>query len=93
MVAVARALMSNPRILLLDEPTIGLGPAIVDRIAELIVEISKGGVDILFVEQNAEIALGIADKAYILEEGAVIAYDDAKTLARSERVQKAYLGI
>jgi branched-chain amino acid transport system ATP-binding protein len=93
MVAVARALMSNPRILLLDEPTIGLGPAIVDRIGELIVEISKGGVDILFVEQNAEIALGIADKAYILEGGAVTAYDDAKTLARSEEVQKAYLGI
>jgi branched-chain amino acid transport system ATP-binding protein len=93
MVAVARALMSAPRILLLDEPTIGLGPAIVERIAELIVEISKTGVDVLVVEQNAETALAIADRAYILEGGYVIAEDDAKRLARSEDVQKAYLGI
>jgi branched-chain amino acid transport system ATP-binding protein len=93
MVAVARALMSDPRVLLLDEPTIGLGPAIVDRIAETIVEISKRGVDILVVEQNAEIALAIADRAYILESGSVIAEDKASVLAQSEEVQKAYLGI
>jgi branched-chain amino acid transport system ATP-binding protein len=93
MVAVARALMSGPRVLLLDEPTIGLGPVIVDRIAELIVEIGKSGIDILVVEQNAEIALSIADTAYILEGGRVVAVDDAKVLARSELVKKAYLGI
>jgi branched-chain amino acid transport system ATP-binding protein len=92
MVAVARALMSDPKILLLDEPTIGLSPHMVDRIAELIVGISKGGVDILVIEQNAEIALEIADWAYILEGGSVIAEGDAKELARSEAVQKAYLG-
>jgi branched-chain amino acid transport system ATP-binding protein len=93
MVAVARALMSAPKILLLDEPTIGLGPAVVERIAELVVEIAKGGVDIVIVEQNAEIALEIADRAYILEQGSVIAEDDASRLAQSEEVQKAYLGI
>ena len=93
MVAVARALMSGPRLMLLDEPTIGLGPVVVDRIAELILEISKSGVDVLIVEQNAEIALAIADKAYILEGGSVIAHDDAKILAQSKDVQKAYLGI
>jgi len=93
MVAVARALMSDPKIMLLDEPTIGLAPAIVNRIAELIVEICKGGVDILVVEQNAETVLAIADHAYILENGKVVASDDAKTLAESEEVKKAYLGI
>ena len=93
MVAVARALMSKPRILLLDEPTIGLAPVIVDRISDLLLEIAKSGVDILVVEQNAEVALAIADRAYILESGRVIAEDDAKTLAQSEQVQKAYLGI
>jgi branched-chain amino acid transport system ATP-binding protein len=92
MVAVARALMSEPRILLLDEPTIGLSPAMVERIADLILEISKSGVDILIIEQNAETALEIADKAYILEGGHVIAEGDAADLAASEQVQKAYLG-
>ncbi len=93
MVAVARALMNEPRIMLLDEPTIGLAPAVVDRISELVVEISRSGVDILLVEQNAEIALEIASYAYILEAGQVIAQDAASTLAKSEAVQKAYMGI
>jgi len=93
MVAVARALMSHPKVLLLDEPTIGLGPAVVESIAELIVEISKHGVDIVLVEQNAEMALSIADRAYILEGGRVVAEELAATLAQSEEVQKAYLGI
>jgi len=93
MVAVARALMSAPRILLLDEPTIGLGPAIVERIADLVVEIARSGVDIVIVEQNAEIALEVADRAYILEAGSVVAEDAADRLAQSEEVQKAYLGI
>ena len=93
MIAVARALMSAPRVLLLDEPTIGLAPAIVDRIAELILEIARGGVDVLVVEQNADTALSIAQRAYILEGGRVVAEDSAQQLARSEHVQRAYLGI
>jgi branched-chain amino acid transport system ATP-binding protein len=93
MVAVARALMSQPRIMLLDEPTIGLAPVVVERISDLMLEIAKSGVDILIVEQNAEVALAIAHRAYILEVGRVIAEDVAKTLAQSEQVQKAYLGI
>jgi branched-chain amino acid transport system ATP-binding protein len=93
MVAVARALMSAPRILLLDEPTIGLAPAIVDRIAAMIKRIAETGVNILLVEQNAEIALAIADRAYILEGGAIIAEDRASVLAQSAEVQRAYLGI
>jgi branched-chain amino acid transport system ATP-binding protein len=93
MVAVARALMCSPRIMLLDEPTIGLAPLIVERISDLILEIAESGVDILIVEQNAEIALALAHRAYILECGQVIAEGDAKTLAQSEQVQKAYLGI
>jgi branched-chain amino acid transport system ATP-binding protein len=93
MVAVARAMMSNPRIMMLDEPTIGLAPVVVDRISDLLLEIAKSGVDILVVEQNAEVALSMSNRAYILEGGRVIAEDDAKTLAQSEQVQKAYLGI
>jgi len=79
--------------MLLDEPTIGLGPVVVERISDLITEIARSGVDILVVEQNAEVALALADRAYILEGGRVIAEDDASTLAQSEQVQKAYLGI
>jgi len=93
MIAVARALMSAPRILLLDEPTIGLAPAIVDRIAEMVETVARSGVNILLVEQNAETALAIADRAYILEGGAITAEDRASALAQSPDVQRAYLGI
>jgi branched-chain amino acid transport system ATP-binding protein len=93
MIAVARALMSAPRVLLLDEPTIGLAPAIVDRISELIIRIAETGVNILLVEQNAETALAVAGYAYILEDGSIVAEDNAKTLAESPEVQRAYLGI
>jgi len=93
MIAVARALMSAPRVLLLDEPTIGLAPAIVDRIAELIGRISQSGVEILLVEQNAETALAISNYAYILEGGVIVAEDQAAVLAQSPEVQRAYLGI
>lgn len=93
MVAVARALMSAPRILMLDEPTIGLAPVVVDRIMDLIREIAASGIDILLIEQNAEVALGVADRAYILEAGRVIAEDSAAVLAQSEFVKKAYMGI
>ncbi len=93
MVAVARAMMSAPRVMLLDEPTIGLAPVIVERIGNLIGEISRSGVTVLFVEQNAEIALEIADDAYILESGKVIAEDTAANLAQTDEVKKAYLGV
>ncbi|NMN60915.1 branched-chain amino acid transport system ATP-binding protein [Xanthobacter sp. SG618] len=93
MIAVARALMSAPRVLLLDEPTIGLAPAVVDRIADIVTQIAHSGVNILLVEQNAETALAIADRAYILEGGAITAEDTAHALAASPDVQRAYLGI
>ena len=93
MVAVARALMAGPKLLLLDEPTIGLAPAIVDTIAEIIQSIAKAGVDILLVEQNAEIALEISHDAYILERGEIVMHGPAKDLANSQEVQRAYLGI
>jgi branched-chain amino acid transport system ATP-binding protein len=93
MVAVARALMSAPRLLLLDEPTIGLAPTIVDTIAEIIQAIAKSGVDVLLVEQNAEMALEIADQAFILERGQIVMAGPADTLAHSEDVRRAYLGI
>jgi branched-chain amino acid transport system ATP-binding protein len=93
MVAVARALMAGPKLLLLDEPTIGLAPAIVDTIAEIIQSIAKAGVEILLVEQNAEIALEISHYAYILERGEVAMHGLAADLANSAEIQRAYLGI
>ena len=93
MVAVARALMAGPKLLLLDEPTIGLAPAIVDTIAEIIQSIAKAGVEILLVEQNAEIALEISHYAYILERGEVAMHGLATELANSAEIQRAYLGI
>ena len=85
--------MSSPRLLLLDEPTIGLAPAVVDRIAELVTTIAGTGVNVLLVEQNAETALSVADYAYILEGGSIVAEDKASVLAESPAVQRAYLGI
>lgn len=93
MIAVARAMMSAPKVLLLDEPTIGLAPAIVDRIAEQIITIAQRGVDVLLVEQNAETALDVAHYGYILEGGSIVMGDDASVLAQSPDVQRAYLGV
>ncbi len=93
MVAVGRALMASPRLLLLDEPTIGLAPAIVDTIAEIIQTIARGGIEVLLVEQNAEMALEISDDAYIIERGEIVLSGKSRDLASSEEVQKAYLGI
>lgn len=93
MVAVGRAMMARPRLLLLDEPTIGLAPAIVDTIAQIIQDIASGGVDVMLVEQNAEMALEIATHAFILERGQIQLQGPAAELARSEAVRKAYLGI
>ncbi len=93
MLAVGRALMAAPRLLLLDEPTIGLAPVMVDTIAEIIRAIACSGVDVLLVEQNAEMALGIADEAFIVERGKVVMAGKASALASSDEVRRAYLGI
>jgi branched-chain amino acid transport system ATP-binding protein len=93
MVAVARALMSAPRLLLLDEPTIGLAPAVVDLIARAIRRIAAEGVDVLLVEQNAEMALAVADHAYVLERGSVVMQGPAAELAGNAEVQRAYMGL
>jgi branched-chain amino acid transport system ATP-binding protein len=93
MCAIGRALMSRPRLLLLDEPSMGLAPILVDKIFEIIQEINKEGTTILLVEQNALIALGIADRGYVLETGKVTLTDRADLLATNDQVRKAYLGV
>ncbi len=92
MLAMGRALMSRPRLLLLDEPSMGLAPLLVKEIFAIIKEINEGGTTILLVEQNANMALSIADRAYVLETGRIILSGSAKELAASEEVRKAYLG-
>jgi branched-chain amino acid transport system ATP-binding protein len=92
MVAVARALMSNPRVLLVDEPSMGLSPLMVNEVASIIREINKTGVTVVLVEQNAKMALRLADSAYVLEVGTIALQGDAKTVAKDEYVAKAYLG-
>jgi len=92
MLAMARALMSNPRLLLLDEPSMGLAPMLVEKIFEIVVEINKSGTTIMLVEQNASMALAIANRAYVLETGEVVLSGDAGELARNPEVRKAYLG-
>jgi branched-chain amino acid transport system ATP-binding protein len=92
MLAMGRALMSRPRLLLLDEPSMGLAPLLVKEIFNIIKEINESGTTILLVEQNAKMALDIADKAYVLESGRITLAGTAKELQNSEAVQKAYLG-
>jgi branched-chain amino acid transport system ATP-binding protein len=92
MVAIGRALMARPGLLLLDEPSMGLAPIFVERVFETIVEINKQGTTILLVEQNAMMALDIANRGYVLETGTVALADDAKALRRNEQVRKSYLG-
>jgi len=92
MLAMGRALMSRPRILLLDEPSMGLAPLLVKEIFSIVKDINETGTTILLVEQNAHMALSIANKAYVLETGRVILAGDAKELAASEEIRKAYLG-
>ena len=92
MLAVGRALMAHPKLLMLDEPSMGLAPLFVERIFELIVEIHKQGTTILLVEQNAQLALQTADRGYVLETGEIVLEDDAKKLLTNDQVRKAYLG-
>ncbi|WP_425061464.1 ABC transporter ATP-binding protein [Sporomusa carbonis] len=92
MLAMGRALMSRPRILLLDEPSMGLAPLLVKEIFSIIKDINATGTTILLVEQNAHMALSIAHKAYVLETGRITLSGDAKELAESEEIRKAYLG-
>ena len=93
MVAIGRALMARPKLLLLDEPSMGLAPIFVERVFETIVEINKQGTTILLVEQNAMMALEIASRGYVLETGRIALADDAATLRQNEQVRKAYLGL
>jgi branched-chain amino acid transport system ATP-binding protein len=92
MVAVGRALLSHPKVLLLDEPTIGLAPAVVTMIADTVRRVSASGVTVVLVEQNAALALGVADWVYVLENGSVALSGAASDVARSELVRAAYLG-
>ena len=92
MLAMGRALMSRPKLLLLDEPSMGLAPMLVEQIFQIIQEINATGTTILLVEQNANMALSIAHRAYVLETGEVVLSGDAKELASDPEVRKAYLG-
>ncbi|HEX7525923.1 MAG TPA: ABC transporter ATP-binding protein [Gaiellaceae bacterium] len=92
MCAIGRALMARPTLLMLDEPSMGLAPIFVQRIFETIVEVNKQGTSILLVEQNALMALDVADRGYVLETGRVALADDAKALAQNAEVRKTYLG-
>ncbi len=93
MLATGRAMMAAPRLLMLDEPSMGLAPVLVDAVFDAIVEINKEGTTILLVEQNALMALSIADRGYVLQTGQIVLQDNAEALKNNETVQKAYLGM
>ena len=92
MLAMGRGLMSGPRLLMLDEPSMGLAPILVEQIFEIIRQLHKAGVTILLVEQNAQMALSVADRGYVLETGKIVATGAGADLLRDEAVKKAYLG-
>lgn len=92
MLAMGRALMSQPSIILMDEPSMGLSPIFVNEIFDIIKKVSQSGTTVLLVEQNAKKALSIADRAYVLETGKISLSGDAKELSNNEAVKKAYLG-
>ncbi len=92
MLAIGRALMARPKILLLDEPSMGLSPLMVQEISKVIKQIHKQGVSVLLVEQNSAMALVLANRGYLLQVGNIMAHGDAKTLMKDELVKKAYLG-
>lgn len=93
MLAIARALMSNPKLLLLDEPSLGLAPIIVEKVANIIKKIRDDGTSVILVEQNAFMALSIADYAYVLETGRVVLSGKGSELLKNDNVRKSYLGI
>jgi branched-chain amino acid transport system ATP-binding protein len=92
MLAIGRALMASPKLLLLDEPSLGLAPRIIGQIGEVIAEINRQGTSVLLVEQNATMALGVADLAYVLDVGEVSLSGDARELSETDEVQRLYLG-
>ncbi len=92
MLAMGRALMSDPRLLMLDEPSMGLAPILVEQIFEIIKNLNKSGTTILLVEQNAQMALSVADRAYVIETGRITLSGTGQELAQSDEVRKAYLG-
>ena len=92
MLAIGRALMARPSILLMDEPSMGLAPILVEQVFETIQEINSQGVTIFLVEQNANVALSIADRGYVLQTGRIVMHDDAKNLLANPELSKAYLG-
>lgn len=93
MLAIARGLMSSPKLLLLDEPSLGLAPLVADRLAEIILQLHEKGLAILLVEQNAQMALRMADRGYVLETGQIVLQGMGKDLLNDENVQKVYLGL
>ena len=92
MLAVARALMTSPRLVLMDEPSMGLSPLLVETVADIVVNMQKDGLSVLLVEQNAALALSVANRAYVLEIGRVVAEGDARSIAEDGALKKAYLG-
>ena len=92
MLAMGRALMSNPKIILMDEPSMGLSPILVNEIFDIIQSVSKSGTTVLLVEQNAKKALSIADRAYVLETGNIVLDGNANDLLNNDSIKKAYLG-
>jgi branched-chain amino acid transport system ATP-binding protein len=93
MLAIGRALMARPKVLMLDEPSLGLAPILVETIFQIIREINAQGTPILLVEQNAHLALEVADRAYVLETGSIVKEGSGRELLQSEDVAKAYLGM
>jgi branched-chain amino acid transport system ATP-binding protein len=92
MLSMGRALMAKPRIMLLDEPSMGLAPILVEQIFDIILELNRSGTTILLVEQNARMALSIANRGYVIQTGEIILHDTAANLKQNEMVQKSYLG-
>ena len=92
MLAIGRALMARPRLLLMDEPSMGLAPALVDQVFDIIQTINRQGTTILVVEQNAAVALSIASRGYVLQNGRIVVHDTAETLLRADHIRRAYLG-
>ncbi|MDQ3957756.1 MAG: ABC transporter ATP-binding protein, partial [Actinomycetota bacterium] len=92
MLAIGRALMARPKLVMLDEPSMGLAPQVVERVFDVIAEINSAGTPVLLIEQNAQMALNAASRGYVIETGEIVLEDDAKKLLGNDQVRKAYLG-